>query len=99
MTYTLNQNQKNLITSYKLADILNFFGVSNDEICKKNGLELEKFNEALTGKAKFSKTALKAIQLAITAEIEELATFADEPQVHYDINGYEKEEDCEMKNN
>lgn len=95
MTYILNQNQKNLIASHKFANILNLLTVSNDEICKRNNLELEEFSAAMAGKTKLSKVALKAIQSAIATEIKELVSFVDKPQVHHDINGYETEEELE----
>ncbi len=90
--YILNQNQKNTITGYRVKKILDALNISVEELSIAAKLKAEKINAFLEGNEHLSAVAVSNIMQTLTDQIKAIFCFADEPQIHRDIDGYETED-------
>ena len=72
-------------------------GISAEELCKDTGIDFHDFSEALNGNKKFSISQREAISHSVKSAVDDNFKFADNPQIHEDINGYESEDELETR--
>lgn len=93
--YVLNQNQKNFITSNKIKKLMAVLDISAEDLCKNTGIDFHDFSEALNGNKKFNINQQEAVFHSVKNAVDDNFKFADNPQIHEDINGYESEDELE----
>ena len=93
--YVLNQNQKNFITSSKIRKLMADLDIFAGTFCKNNGIDFHDFSEALNCNKKFYIHQQEALFSSVKKSVDDNFKFADKPQIHEDINGYESEDELE----
>lgn len=95
--YELNQNQKNLIAGYRLAQVMAAVGRTIDELSLDTGISRKNLEDFFNGETKLNSEQASRLKQVLSADIGEIFAFAEQPQRHPDVNGYADADELELR--